>query len=263
MYQPGLPIGYLAARGTPFEKKYFTKKLGFCCLFLAPPVLLVVAVLTLVPILGAIANHALHTSTFHILSSNLTDIGNSSFPLTLNAQVTKTGIFPAQLYFRQPINVYWNTPPPNMRSIHLGHFSLARVGAAAGHAKVNQLTTFYIDDEEGFGIFAGYLVSQPVFTWRINCTEVHAEAFSVFPVYKYLFLTKDIVIPGINNLENLKLVDVQLPGNDPAGGIQVSATATLSNPSPFGIQVGTLVLGLYYEGLYLGPVQAEGVNLTA
>lgn len=126
-----------------------------------------------------------------------------------------------------------------------------------------QLTTFYIDDEEGFGTFAKFLVSEKQFTWRVNCTQVHAEAFSFFPVYKYLVFQKDIVINGLNNLENLKLVDVQLPGNDPAGGIQVSATATLVNPSPFGIQVGTLVLALYYDDLYLGPVQAEGVNLTA
>lgn len=112
-------------------------------------------------------------------------------------------------------------------------------------------------------MFAKYLVSEPVFTWRINCTQVHAVAFSFLPVYKYLPIQKDIVIKGMNNLEDLKLINVQLPGNDPAGGIQVSATATMNNPSPFGMQVGTLVLGLYYEGLYLGPVQAEGVNLTA
>lgn len=139
MYQPGTPIGYLAARGTPFEKKYFTKKLGFCCLFLVPPVLLITLAIVLVPVLGAIANHALHTSQFHIYSSNLTDIGNTSFPLTLFAQVKKTGIFPAQLYFRKPIDVYWNSAPPDMREIHLGHFNLGRVGAAAGHAKVNQV----------------------------------------------------------------------------------------------------------------------------
>lgn len=58
------------------------------------------------------------------------------------------------------------------------------------------------------------------------------------------------------------MVNVQLPGDDPLGGIQVSATATMNNPSPFGMQVGTLALGLYYDGLFLGPVQAEGVNLT-
>ena len=126
-----------------------------------------------------------------------------------------------------------------------------------------QLTTFNIDDQDGFALFARFLVSQPEFTWYINCTEVHAEAFSFFPVYKPLPLRKNIVIKGIDNLHDLKLVDVQLPGDDPAGGITVSATASLINPSPFGIQVGTLALALYFKDLYLGPVQAEGVNLTA
>jgi hypothetical protein len=125
-----------------------------------------------------------------------------------------------------------------------------------------QLTTFFIDDEDGFALFAQYLVSEPVFTWRITCEAVHAEAFSFLPVYKELPLKKDIIINGIDNLQDLKLVDVQLPGDDPAGGITVSATATLVNPSPFGIQVGTLNMDLYYDDLYLGPVSASGVNLT-
>lgn len=139
MYQPGTPLGYLAARGTPYEKKYFTKKLGMCCLFIAPPLILIILAITLVPVLGAIADHALHTAQFQINSANLTDIGNSSFPLSLQAEVKKTGIFPAHLYFRKPINVYWMTAPPNSREVHLGHFNLAMVGAAAGHARVKQV----------------------------------------------------------------------------------------------------------------------------
>lgn len=143
MYQPGTPIGYLAARGTPYEKKYFTKKLGFCCLFLAPPILLVTLAIALVPALYAIADHALHTSQFHVQSSNITSPTNTSFPLTLGAQVKKTGIFPAHLYFRKPIQVYWMSVPTAdspMREIHLGQFNLAHVGAAAGHATVNQVS---------------------------------------------------------------------------------------------------------------------------
>lgn len=87
MYQPGTPIGYLAARGTPYEKKYFTKKLGFCCLFLAPPILAVVGVIALVPVLWAIARHALHTAQLHVYESNITAPGNTSFPLTIEGQV--------------------------------------------------------------------------------------------------------------------------------------------------------------------------------
>lgn len=206
MYQPGTPIGYLAARGTPFEKKYFTKKLGFCCLFLAPPILAVVGALTLVPILWAIARHALHTAQLHISESNITAITNTSFPITITAQVKKTGIFPARLVFRRPVDVYWNTPRPNMRNVHLGHFNLGPINAAAGHAKVQQATTFYIDDVDGFGTFAEWLVSQPQFTWRTECREVHAEGFSFFPVYKPLVFVKDVIINGLNNFENVKIL---------------------------------------------------------
>lgn len=139
MYQPGLPIGYFAAKGTVYQKKYFTKKLAWCFLFVAPPFFVITMVITLLPVLGAIAEHALHTAQFHIQSSNITDPGNSSFPLSLRAEVTQTGLFPAELFFRQPINVYWNTPLPNMREVHLGHFDMGKVNAAGGKASVNQV----------------------------------------------------------------------------------------------------------------------------
>lgn len=206
MYQPGTPIGYLAARGTPYEKKYFSRKLGFCCLFIAPPVIIVTLVITLVPVLWAIARHALHTSQLHVYDSNITSPGNSSFPLTIEGQVKKTGIFPAHLTFRKPVYVYWNTPPPNMRELQLGHFNLATIGAAAGHARVKQATTFYIDDEEGFGTFAKWLISMPEFTWRLKCEEVHAEAFSFFPTYKSLQFVKDVVFNGINGFTDVKIL---------------------------------------------------------
>jgi hypothetical protein len=262
MYQPGMPIGYLAARGTPYERKYFTRKLGFCCLFLAPPILLVTLAITLVPVLWAIARHALHTAQLHVYESNITAITNSSFPITIQGEAKKTGIFPAKLYFRKPVDVYWMSPPPNMRELHLGQFELAPLGAAAGHAKVKQLTQFNIMDEEGFGEFAEFLVTQPEFTWRTICPEVHAEGFSFFPVYKQLTFVKDVVFNGLDNFHDIKILDLQLPGDDPQGGITAIATSSLVNPSPFGVQVGTLNLGLYYKDLFIGPVSVDNLNLT-
>lgn len=88
MYRPGQPIGFLAARGTPYEKKYLTKKLGWCCVWLAPPIAIVTAVIALVPIVWAIALHTLHVTQLHIEQANITSITNSSFPLALNAQVS-------------------------------------------------------------------------------------------------------------------------------------------------------------------------------
>ncbi|PWN24968.1 hypothetical protein BDZ90DRAFT_262821 [Jaminaea rosea] len=262
MYQPGRPMGYLYARGTPYEHKYLSKKLGFCCLFLAPPIIIITLVITLVPVLWAIGNHALHTSQLHVYAANLTDIGNSSFPLSIEGQVKKTGIFPAHLYFREPVEVYWNTPPPNMRELHLGSMTLDYIGVAAGHGRVKQATTFLIRDEEGFGEFARFLVSEPEFTWQLRCGNVHVEAFSFLPTYKNLVFTKDVVFQGINGFSDVKVLDFQLPGDDPRGGITTQVLTQLRNPSPFGIQLGTLNLGLYYRDMFLGEVQANNVNIT-
>lgn len=55
-FQPGQPLGYFAARGTPYERKFLSKKLGACCLFLFPLILIPVLVITLVPVLQAVAS---------------------------------------------------------------------------------------------------------------------------------------------------------------------------------------------------------------
>jgi hypothetical protein len=96
--------------------------------------------------------------------------------------------------------------PEDMREIHLGRFNLAHIGAAAGHGKVSQATTFYIEDVDGFGIFAKWLVSQPQFTWQVRCPEVHAEGFSFFPVYKQLNFVKDVIINGLDNFHDVKIL---------------------------------------------------------
>ncbi len=269
-YQPGQPIGFVRARGTPYEKKYFSRKLGYCCLFVAPGVLLVTLAITLLPVLYAVANHALHTAVLHVEQSNITNPGNTSFPLTLQGQTKKVGIFPAHLYFREPVQVYWVLPPQpgqvaspeTLTEINLGQFRLDYIGAAAGHARIKQATNFEINDVEGFGEFAKFLISQPEFTWKLNCSSVHAEAFSFLPTYKNLVFNKHIIIKGFNNFEDVQILDFQLPGNDPAGGVSLSVTTSLVNPSPFGVQLGTLDLGLYYQGMYLGPASTTNLNVT-
>ena len=214
------------------------------------------------PVLWAIANHALHTSQLHVYAANLTDIGNSSFPLSIEGQVKKTGIFPAHLFFREPVEVYWNSPPPNMQELHLGSMSLDYIGAAVGHARIKQATTFIIRDEDGFAQFAKFLVSEPEFTWQLRCDNVHAEAFSFLPTYKNLKFKKDVIFEGIDGFKDVKILDFQLPGDDPRGGITTQVLTQLRNPSAFGIQLGTLNLGLYYKNMFLGQVTATDVNIT-
>lgn len=127
----------------------------------------------------------------------------------------------------------------------------------------SQATHFNIVDEEAFGEFAAFLIQTEEFTWKLKCPNVHVEAFSFLPTYKNLEFSKNVVIKGINNFGNdVKLLDFQLPGDDPAGGISTTAISALNNPSPFNLQIGTLNLDLFYKDLYIAAVTATGLNLT-
>ncbi|KAK0557527.1 hypothetical protein OC844_005558 [Tilletia horrida] len=262
-FQPGVhPIGFLAAQKTFYGKKHFSKKLGFCCVALAPPIIIIALIIALIPVVWAIGMHALHTAQIHVYSANITSITNNSFPISLDGQVKKTGIFPARAFFRESVDVYWMTPPPNMEERHLGSMNLSYLGIAAGHARLRQATTFQIRDEEAFGQFAEFLVSQEEFTWKLNTSNVHVKAFGFLPTFKNLDFNKHLVLKGMANFTDIKILDFQLPGDDPEGGITLGVKTALTNPSPFGVEIGSLNLDLFYEDMYLGPGSATNLNIT-
>ncbi|GAA95808.1 hypothetical protein E5Q_02465, partial [Mixia osmundae IAM 14324] len=263
-YRAGMPIGLLAAMGTPYAKKplYRSTKCKVLCLAILPITIVVVVIITVFPVLQAIAKHALHTSVLHVYTSNLTVLANNSFALTLDGEATKTGIFPAHIFFHRPVEVYW-VNPDNMEELMLGTFPLEYLGAAAGHGRIHQETFFTITDVAGFGRFAEFLITQEAFTWRLRSGNVQAKAFS-FLATRDLEFVKDLTLPGMANFTNVAIADFQLPGDDPAGGITLDVVTTLTNPSAFGVEVGTLVVDLYYQDLYLGPARtSQFVNLTS
>ena len=55
-------------------------------------------------------------------------------------------------------------------------------------------------------------------------------------------------------MTDVSISDFQLPGDDPAGGISLAVTTKLTNPSAFGVEMGTLEVDLFYKDLYLGSV---------
>jgi hypothetical protein len=109
------------------------------------------------------------------------------------------------------------------------------------------LVTRAVADDESIPV----LITQEAFTWRLKSIDVQAKAFSFIAVNGLSF-TKDLTLPGMANMTDISITDFQLPGNDPAGGISLAVTTKLTNPSAFGVEMGTLIVGLYYDGLYLG-----------
>ncbi|KAI5474806.1 pre-rrna processing protein [Pseudohyphozyma bogoriensis] len=287
MVQAGMPIGFLAAIGTPYAKKplYRSRKCKILCPILGIVILAVAIVIGIFPVLRAIAVHTLHTSVLTISASNITSPTNNNFTLTLEGQAHKVGIFPAKLAFERPVVVYWTAPENPTVELELGQFALDPIGVAAGHGRIKQETFFRITNETGFARFTQCkhvsllkcfltvadhergartdLITQEEFTWRLRSQHVQAKAFG-FIAANGLDFVKDVTLPGMANFTDVSISDFQLPGDDPAGGISLSVVTQLTNPSAFGVEIGTLVVGLYYQDLYLGPAQtASPTNLTA
>lgn len=55
-------------------------------------------------------------------------------------------------------------------------------------------------------------------------------------------------------MTDVSISDFQLPGDDPAGGITLAVVTQFTNPSAFGVEIGSLVVDLFYGDLYLGFV---------
>ncbi|KAG0792916.1 hypothetical protein G6F16_005541 [Rhizopus arrhizus] len=65
----------------------------------------------------------------------------------------------------------------------------------------------------------------------------------------------------MDGFPNVKITSFKLPADAPEGGIQVELGTVLTSPSPIGVQLGTIQLQIGYEGVNLGVVSAQGVNL--
>lgn len=147
----------------------------------------------------------------------------------------------------------------NETEVPIGTMVLDSLVAKNKRAMINQTTEFSITDQDAFGQFTAAMITQKEFTWRLASDHVKVNAMA-FPQAKHLRFRKDVTIPGINGFSGgVVLKSFSLPGEDPAGGIKFSTTTTLTNASPFTVDLGTVAFDLSYQGVNLGRGTSAGV----
>ncbi|KAI0298570.1 hypothetical protein BC826DRAFT_1096594 [Russula brevipes] len=238
---------------TPFYKKPWFLIFGAIASLVGIGLLFVL----LYPVVRAIAQHIVNASSLNIDRAVIASPTNNSFSLHMDGWVTHTGIFPARISFTQPVSVSWVN---GSEEVPLGRFNLDPLKAKNKRAGINQTTDFTITDQEAFGLFTQYMITSHNFTWRLRSDDLHVRALA-FPVSKGISFKKDMTLNGINNFEgNVVLKEFQLPSDSPEGGINFYSVTTLTNPSPFELNLGTVVFNLLYDNVYLG--QGTGTNTT-
>ncbi|KZT27986.1 hypothetical protein NEOLEDRAFT_1129882 [Neolentinus lepideus HHB14362 ss-1] len=213
----------------------------------------------LFPVVTAIAQHVVNVSVLNIDKASIQNPQNTSFQLALEGVVTHSGIFSATIDFTQLINVTWLD---GSNEVSLGTMAMASLHAKSKRAYINQTTTFNIVDEDAFGRFAGAMITRENFTWRLESRNLKVHAMK-FPVSHGIEFRKEITLAGMNNFSNqVTLNDLQLPSDNPQGGINFIADTELSNPSPFELSLGTIVFDLYYKSVFLGTGSGYNVEIT-
>ena len=212
--------------------------------------------------------------------------------LNIFFKVFNTGIFPARIIFTENTNISWIENKTT--ETRLGFMRLHDLSAKNKRATINDTTTFFITDQAAFGHFSGSLITSKNFTWRLTSYNLAVQALK-FPVAKGItfdkLLTLNGILPSISSLfcsdnliiflgfnsfnGNVVLQDLQLPSDNPAGGINFVAVTQINNPryddnihnvekyiqcvtSPFALDLGTVVFALSYLGVPLG--NGTGVN---
>ncbi|KAF8524806.1 hypothetical protein BU17DRAFT_84312 [Hysterangium stoloniferum] len=210
---------------------------------------IVILFVVLFPVVRAIAQLVVNRSVLNIDTAAITKPQNNS-----RGVVTHTGIFNAKIAFEEPVTVDWlvNGPKDTQNKTTLGTMQLQVLNAKSKRATIDQNVTFHISDEQAFGAFTGAMITQPNFTWLLTSNNLRVNALK-FPVSKGIHFSKILTLNGINNFDgHVKLVDFQLPRDDPQGGITFKAVTGLNNSSPFLVDLGTTVFNLTYQGVFLG-----------
>ena len=162
-------------------------------------------------------------------------------------QVTHTGIFSAKIQFTEPIRISWVEDGGTETS--LGTMTLDVLSAKRKQAIIDQNTTFIITDQAEFGRFSSHLITSQNFTWRLQSNNLRVQALK-FPLAKGVFFDKTLTLngkviiyfdqfftayrllsQGFNSFDgNIVLRDLQLPSDEPSGGINFVAVTEILNP---------------------------------
>ncbi|KAJ7782963.1 hypothetical protein B0H16DRAFT_1494883 [Mycena metata] len=244
--------GGQAAAQQPQQQPFYKKRWFIISQLIIIPLGIALLFILLFPVVRAIVQLVVNRSTLDIQVAAITAPTNNSFNLAMSGTVAHTGIISATIAFPQPVDVSW-VPTDGGPEVALGHLSLDTLKAHSKRATINQTATpFTITNDTAFGQFAAHMITDKNFTWRLSSSDLRVQALK-FPVSKGIKFDKLITLNGFGNFSgNVTVQDFQLPSDNPAGGINFVAVTQLTNPSPFALNLGTVVFSLSYQKVDLG-----------
>ncbi|KAG0022162.1 hypothetical protein BGZ81_008643 [Podila clonocystis] len=240
----------------PFYKR---KKFWWICSGSTAVFLCIFIPILIIYIIPALCQFIMDSSTMSILQLNMTEPQERQIKVSVDAAIVGIPtIFAAKVEFLEPIQVFWMQESGQQPKV--GLLSLGVIDKKAGEkARFVQSTTFQIMDPVLFGEFAKVMIASDSFIWRMTA-KINVSVLG--RTIKDLNLDKKVSLNGLANFSNLKILAFDIPSDAPNGaGALVTIEASIANPSPIGMSLGTMTLDMGLQTAYLGQVVARNVTL--
>ncbi|RCH93974.1 hypothetical protein CU097_000838, partial [Rhizopus azygosporus] len=148
-----------------------------------------------------------------------------------------------------------------MGTIDLPALSL---NASSAVTEFDFITQFIIQDSHAFMTFCKQAVQARIVTWHIQGPL--SVSIGWVPWHPSVDLNKDIHLEGMNGLTKTEMQSLSFPGAHPLGGVAISGTVGLYNPSNvLSLRLGDIDFGIYIPGpekdTQIAIVRAVNANL--
>ncbi|KAG0088387.1 hypothetical protein BGZ92_006241 [Podila epicladia] len=194
----------------------------FCVIITVILVAILVPIILLV-ILPKVAQSIVNKSTLQFNEIAITEPTNTTMVMSMQGTLGDAGPFHATVSYPEPIKVFYD-------GTLLGAMDpLPETKASGGSGTITGSSKFTISNEAAFAEFSKKM---------------------------------DIKLLGMNGFPQVEILKFDLPSDAANGqGINLSIDTAMHNPSPIGVELGTVVLDISYQNVRLGQVRAAGASL--
>ncbi|RCI04658.1 hypothetical protein CU098_010147 [Rhizopus stolonifer] len=215
------------------------------------------SVTALIPIVGQpIVQQIVDGSVLGFDTIVLSSVTEGSFNVQMKGSIANTGPMDATISFPSPLTISW-------QGKKLGTVSMSAINAKADvGASFDVQGSFTVANGDDMASFAAYLINNESFEWEITTSDVSVNALGF--TFNKISLHKFVTLAGSNGFKDAVTVQsFDLPSNDPAGGITLTAKTTIYNPSQIGFNLGGAGFETYFGDVDLGPLASDGAAYFA
>ncbi|KAF9435146.1 hypothetical protein BGZ76_006814 [Entomortierella beljakovae] len=245
----------------PYRKPFYRRKRFWlkCSIFTVLFLAIFVPIFVII-ILPKVAQAIMNGSTMAIDKLDMINPRENSVQVSVTAAILGIpSMFAATVEFQEPVQVYWQRDTTDQPRV--GQMNLDTINKKAfAKAEFTQSTVFEIADPQLFGEFAKTMLSSENFVWRI-VAKINVVVLG--RTIKDLSLDKTLILDGLRNFANLKILSFDIPSDSPDGtGALVSIKVSIPNDSPIGMSLGTMTIDMNLQTAYLGRITAKNVVLV-